>query len=245
MLARDSKDKPSGETGVGEARMAATAIPLPSPGPRERLLQVGVQALSDVELLAVFLGTGMAGRPVLALAHDLLAATGGLRLLLEQNPAALAALPGLGPARAARLGVITEIGRRCLEQSILREDVLANPAQTRRFLTARLRHLRYEVFACLFLDNQHRLIACRELFRGTLDGASVYPREVVAECLGHNAAAVILAHNHPSGVTEPSLADRQITRRLVDALALIDVRVLDHLVIGEGEAVSFAERGLL
>ncbi len=245
MLARKPGSKSSGEAGVGETQLTDPVASPPPTGPRKQLLPMSVQALSDAELLAVFLGAGTAGRPVLALAQDLLAAAGGLRLLLEQNARSLAARPGLGPTRAARLGVVMEISRRCLEQSIIREDVLANPAQTRRFLTARLRHLRHEVFACLFLDNQHRLIAFRELFRGTLDGASVYPREVVAECLGHNAAAVILAHNHPSGVTEPSLADRQITRRLTDALALIDVRVLDHLVIGEGEAVSFAERGLL
>lgn len=128
---------------------------------------------------------------------------------------------------------------------IIRRPTLANPAVTRRYLASRLRHLRYEVFACLFLDSQHRPIAFAELFRGTIDGASVYPREVLAECLRHNAAAVILAHNHPSGVAEPSLADRQITRRLVDSLALVDIRVLDHIVVGDGEAVSFAERGLL
>lgn len=214
-------------------------------GPRERLLATGPQSLTDAELLAVFLGTGTVGRPVHDLARDLLGATGTLRCLLERNPRQLSALPGLGPARAARLAAATEMARRCLEQTIMRTEVMGNPAQTRQFLTARLRHLRYEVFACLFLDTQHRLIAFRELFRGTIDGASVYPREVVAESLHHNAAAVILAHNHPSGVAEPSLADRQITRRLVDALALVDIRVLDHLVIGEGQAISFAERGLL
>lgn len=214
-------------------------------GPRERLLHHGSRGLSDADLLAVFLGTGTVGRPVHDLARDLLGLTGSLRGLLDRDPRQLAALPGLGPARAARLAAAAEMARRGLEQSMMRADVLGNPAQTRSFLTARLRHLRYEVFACLFLDSQHRLIAFRELFRGTIDGASVYPREVVAECLQHNAAAVILAHNHPSGVAEPSTADRQITRRLVDALALLDIRVLDHFVIGEGNAVSFAERGLL
>lgn len=215
------------------------------PGPRERLLAGGAPALTDADLLAVMLGTGLAGRPAPDLARELLATCGGLRPLLERDATALAALPGVGPARAARFVAAMEMSRRSLEQSLVRGDALANPAQTRRFLTARLRHLRHEVFACLFLDSQHRVIAFRELFRGTIDGASVYPREVVTECLGHNAAAVILAHNHPSGVAEPSLADRQITRRLVDALALVDVRVLDHVVVGDGEAVSFAERGLL
>jgi DNA repair protein RadC len=220
-------------------------MPASATGPRERLLRQGPTALSDAELLAAFLGTGVAGRPATLLAADLLAGTGGLRGLLDRDPRRLAELRGIGPARAARLVAALELGRRQLEQSLVREHVMSNPAATRRFLTARLRHLPHEVFACLFLDSQHRVIAFRELFRGTIDGASVYPREVVSEALAHNAAALILAHNHPSGVAEPSLADRQITRRLVDALALLDIRVLDHLVIGEGAAVSFAERGLL
>lgn len=235
---------------------AALAVPVPAgrkvstvksplPGPREQLLDAGPEALSDAELVAVFLGTGTAGRSAVLLAQDLLSTTGGLRALLERDARSLATLHGVGPARAARFAAALEIGRRYLQQAVARGDALANPAQTRRFVTARLRHLRHEVFACLFLDSQHRLIAFRELFRGTIDGASVYPREVVAECLAHNAAAVIFAHNHPSGVAEPSLADRQITRRLIDALALVDVRVLDHLVVGDGEPVSFAERGLL
>ncbi len=214
-------------------------------GPRERLLASGPRGLSDAELLAVLLGTGIAGKPVMQLASDLVETAGGLRLLMERAPAELARMSGMGPARAARCMAALEIARRCLEQNLARGDALANPAQTRRFLTARLRHLHYEVFCCLFLDSQHRVIAFRELFRGTIDGASVYPREVLAECMTHNAAAVIFAHNHPSGVAEPSHADRQITRRLCDALALIDVRVLDHVVVGEGEPVSFAERGLL
>lgn len=225
--------------------MTGAVVMASGDGPREKLLVEGPQTLSDADLLAVFLGTGTVGRPVHDLARDLLGVTGSLRGLLERSPRQLAALPGLGPARAARLVAAMEMARRCLAQSISRQDVMTNPAQTRQYLTARLRHLRYEVFACLFLDSQHRLIVFRELFRGTIDGASVYPREVVAECLLHNAAAVILAHNHPSGVAEPSVADRQITRRLVDALSLVDIRVLDHVVVGEGTAVSFAERGLL
>lgn len=219
--------------------------PAVADGPRERLLARGAPSLTDAELLAVFLGTGVAGRPAVDLARDLLAEAGGLRVLLDRETRQLARLRGVGPARAARFHAALEISRRYLEQSLARQDVMTNPAATRRFLTARLRHLRHEVFACLFLDSQHRVIAFRELFRGTIDGASVYPREVVAEALAHNAAALILAHNHPSGVAEPSLADRQITRRLVEALALMDIRVLDHVVIGDGEAVSFAERGLL
>lgn len=216
----------------------------PRPAPRETLLCQGARALTDEELLATLLGTGMAGVPVLTLARDLLA-PGGLRGLLDREPGALAELRGIGPARAARLLAALDLGRRHLEQSLAPGEPLPNPAATRRYLSGRLRHLRYEVFACLFLDSQHRVLDFAELFRGTIDGASVYPREVVAESLARNAAAVILAHNHPSGVAEPSLADRQITRRLCDALALVDIRVLDHVVVGDGEAVSFAERGLL
>jgi len=138
---------------------------------------------------------------------------------------------------------VLELARRHMQAQLQREDVLENPGMTRRYLSSRLRHYRHEVFACLFLDNRHRVIAFEELFRGTIDGASVHPREVVRQALQHNAAAVILAHNHPSGVAEPSRADIQLTRRLVDALALVDIRVLDHLVIGDAESVSLAERG--
>ena len=138
-----------------------------------------------------------------------------------------------------------EMARRHLQEQLQREDSLENPEATRRFLSSRLRHLPHEVFACLFLDNRHRVIVFEELFRGTIDGASVHPREVVRRALQHNAAAVILSHNHPSGVAEPSRADIQLTRRLTAALALIDVRVLDHIVIGDGDGVSFAERGLI
>lgn len=238
-------DRPGG-SGYCTNRARTWSLADPSAtGPRERLLASGPRSLSDDDLLAVFLGTGTAGRPVAQLARELIEIAGGLRALVEREPAALAGLPGVGPARAARFAAALEMARRCLEQNLVRTDALANPAQTRRFLTARLRHLRYEVFCCLFLDSQHRVIAFRELFRGTIDGASVYPREVLAECMAHNAAAVIFAHNHPSGIAEPSAADRQITRRLSEALALVDVRVLDHVVVGEGEPVSFAERGLL
>lgn len=211
--------------------------------PRRQHRPADIQTLSDIDLLALFLGKGSAGHSATELAQALLGAAGGLRQLLDVG--ASTSLPSISPTHIARLRVAVEMGRRLLAQPMLRTDVFANPGQTRQFLTARLRHLRYEVFACLFLDSQHRLIAFRELFRGTIDGASVYPREVVTECLSHNAAAVIFAHNHPSGHSEPSAADRQITQRLTKALALVDIRVLDHLVIGEGAAISFAERGLL
>jgi DNA repair protein RadC len=213
--------------------------------PREKLLERGPGVLSDAELLAIFLRTGVAGSTAVDLARDLLADFGGLRPLLEAGRQQFCARHGLGEASFAQLQAVLEMGRRHLQAELQRLDCLENPATTRRFLASRLRHLTYEVFACLFLDNRHRVIAFEELFRGTIDGASVHPREVLRRVLQHNAAAVILAHNHPSGVCEPSRADIQLTRRLVDALALIDVRVLDHFIIGDGKGVSLAERGLI
>ncbi len=213
--------------------------------PREKLLQHGAHALSDAELLAIFLRTGVAGRNVVDLARGLLAGFGGLRPLLEAERGPFCARHGLGEASYALLQAALELGRRHLQAELARRDCLDCPATTRRFLASRLRHLPHEVFACLLLDNRHRVIAFEELFRGTIDGASVHPREVVRLVIRFNAAAVILAHNHPSGVAEPSRADIQLTRRLTDALALVDVRVLDHVVIGEGDGVSLAERGLL
>lgn len=213
--------------------------------PREKLLARGADALSDAELLALFIRTGLKGRTALDLARDWLGAFGSLRHFLDATPGELTALPGLGPAKLAELHAALELGRRHLATTLERQDVMSSPEATRQFLSARLRGLRHEVFAILFLDNQHRLIAFEELFRGTLDACSVHPRQVVERALHLNAAAVILSHNHPSGVAEPSGADRHITDRLRDALDLIDVRVLDHLVVGEGRPVSFAERGWL
>ena len=213
--------------------------------PREKLLRHGPAMLSDAELLAVFLGTGLRGKTAVDLARELLSSFGGLRPLLDAERAVFCSHAGLGEAKFARLQAIMEMARRHLQEQLCREDTLENADTTRRFLTSRLRHLPHEVFACLFLDNRHRLIAFEELFRGTIDGASVHPREVVRRVLHFNAAAVILSHNHPSGVAEPSRADVRLTRRLVDALALVDVRVLDHVIIGEGRGVSFAERGLI
>jgi DNA repair protein RadC len=212
--------------------------------PREKLLARGAAALSDAELLAIFLRTGVAGRTAVDLARDLLSRFGGLRPLLQADLDAFCSARGLGQAKYTQLQAVLEMGRRHLSETLARGDALSNPDDTRRYLAARLRDYPFEVFACLFLDNRHRVIACEELFRGTIDGASVHPREVVRRALGHNAAAVILAHNHPSGIAEPSRADEAITRRLRDALALVDIRVLDHVVVGD-ELVSFAERGLL
>lgn len=213
--------------------------------PREKLLARGAAALSDAELLAIFLRTGIPGRSAVDLARDLLTRYGGLRHLLEADLTSFCEGPGLGMAKYVQLQAVMEMARRYLEETLQRGDALQSVADTRRYLTAKLRHEPHEVFGCLFLDNRHRVIHFETLFQGTIDGASVHPRHVVKRALHHNAAAVILAHNHPSGVAEPSRADEQITLRLKEALALIDVRVLDHFIVGDGESVSFAERGLL
>lgn len=210
--------------------------------PREKLLARGAAMLSDAELLALFIGSGTRGRSAVDVGRDLLAA-GGLKSLLEAEASALARRRGVGPAAAARLHAALELGRRYLACELRRPDALTHPAACADYLRARLAAFPFEVFFCLFLDNRHRVIASEELFRGSIDGASVHPREVVRRCLVHNAAAVIFAHNHPSGVAEPSQADREITRHLRQALELIEVRVLDHFVVGSGAPVSLAERG--
>jgi len=212
--------------------------------PREKLLERGADALSDAELLAIFLRTGTPGRSAVDLARELIDAFGGLRPLLAAERATFSARPGLGTAKFAQLQAVLEMGRRHLHEALVRGEALTSSETTRAYLRAQLGHRDHEVFACLFLDNRHRVIAFDELFRGTIDGASVYPREVVKAALRHNAAAVILAHNHPSGVAEPSAADTRLTERLRDALALVDIRLLDHIVVGEGEPISLAERGL-
>ena len=211
--------------------------------PRERLLSHGAQVLSDAELVAIFLRTGTRGKTAVDLARELLERFGGLRGLLTAPQDQVGATRGLGPAKFALLQAALEIGRRHLAETLRRGDALTSPETTRAYLHARLRDLPHEVFAALYLDNRHRVIAFEELFRGTIDGASVHPREVVKRALAQNAAALILAHNHPSGVAEPSAADRALTERLRAALALVEVRVLDHLVVGDGETASFAERG--
>ena len=213
--------------------------------PRERLIHRGPQSLSDAELLAIFLRTGRRGQSAVALARELLAAFSGLRGLLEADRQSFAARPGLGDAKYAQLQAALEIARRHLGEQLQRGPTLSSPAQTRTYLSALLRDHPSEVFGGLFLDNRHRVIGYEELFRGTIDGASVYPREVVRRALAHNAAAVIVAHNHPSGVAEPSAADEALTHRLREALGLVDVRLLDHFVVGDGEPVSLAERGVL
>ena len=212
--------------------------------PRERLLKQGADALSDAELLAIFLRTGVAGRSAVDLARDLLGHFGGVRALLNAPRGAFNHARGLGDAKFAQLQAVLALARRHFAEELAQGAVLDSPEATRRFLSAELRDAGQEVFAVLFLDNRHRVLAFERLFFGSINQASVHPREVVKAVLRHNAAAVILAHNHPSGVAEPSGADEAITQRLKTALELIDVRLLDHFVIGD-RAVSMAERGLI
>ncbi|MGA2344090.1 MAG: DNA repair protein RadC [Steroidobacteraceae bacterium] len=213
--------------------------------PREKLLDKGAAALSDAEILAILLRSGTPGRSALDLARDALTAFGSLRQLIAADRARFCAAAGLGLARYAELQAAAEISRRQLSQSLRAGPLLASPKATRDFLSARLRDLEHEVFCCIYLDKRHRLIQFEELFRGTIDGASVHPREIVKLALQKNAAAVIVAHNHPSGVAEPSQADELITQRVKEALALVDIRLLDHIIVGEGVSVSLAERGLM
>jgi DNA repair protein RadC len=213
--------------------------------PREKLLQRGSAALTDAELLAIFLRTGVQGKSAVDLARDLLADFGSLKALLDADQQRFCQAHGLGDAKYAQLQAVLEMAKRHFKEVLQRGNALSSPDITRAYLSAQLRGYSYEVFACLFLDNQHRVIQLDELFRGTIDGASVYPREVVKKALHHNAAAVIFAHNHPSGIAEPSSADKHITEKLKQVLALFDIRVLDHFIIGDGQPYSFAEHGLL
>ncbi|MFT0179378.1 RadC family protein [Pseudomonas benzopyrenica] len=213
--------------------------------PREKLLEQGAQALTDAELLAIFLRTGVTGKSAVDLARQLLGEFGSLRALLEADLTAFSTHLGLGPAKYSQLQAVLEMGRRHLAEGLKRDSALESRQQVRDYLKARLRHEPHEVFGCLFLDTRHRVLAFEALFHGTIDGASVYPRQVVKRALAHNAAAVILTHNHPSGIAEPSQADRLLTTRLKDALTLVDVRVLDHFIVGDGEPVSMEEQGFV
>ncbi|MGL5360114.1 MAG: RadC family protein [Shewanella sp.] len=212
-------------------------------GPRDKLLQQGAAHLSDAELLAVLLRNGLAGRNAVELARALIQEFGGLRSLLSAPKNQVCRLPGVGPVKYAQLQAAAELARRVAQENLYRGQVLTNPDLTRDYLMRQLADRSYEVFAILLLDSQHRVIQFVELFRGTIDSASVYPREVVSLVLEKKAAAVIVCHNHPSGIAEPSQADRRITERLKNALATIDVSLLDHMVVGDREIVSFAERG--
>ena len=213
--------------------------------PREKLLQRGGQALTDAELLAIFLRTGLPGKSAVDLARELLGAFGGLAAICQADMDGFCAAPGLGRAKYAQLQAVLEMARRVLAEDIQRGDALTSPAQVTDYLRLLLKHKSHEVFGAVFLDAQNRVIAWEELFRGTLTQTSVYPREIVKGALGCNAAGVIFAHNHPSGVAEPSRADEMLTRQLKEALALVDVRVLDHFIVAGSRVLSFAERGLL
>jgi DNA repair protein RadC len=208
---------------------------------RLRLKAFGACQLTDAEILAVLIGSGIKSRDALDLATSLLSTSGGLHRLGENSTAIR--VRGLGEARIARLEAALELGRRCIEGPLDRRRVFSNPGDAARLIRARLANLGHEVFSCLFLDTRHRMIAYEPLFRGTIDGAAVYPREIVKQALGCDAAAVILGHNHPSGDCEPSDADRNITAKIAKALALVDIRLLDHLVVSREGHVSLAERG--
>jgi len=212
--------------------------------PREKLLLNGASSLSDAELLAIFLRTGIKGISAVGLAHQMLTNFGSLRALLTASKKEFCAHKGLGNAKFAQLQAVLEMASRHLSEGMKRDDCLTNPGQTIAYLQSQLRDRQQEVFVCVMLDNRNRVIVYREMFYGTIDGASVYPREVVKQALADNAASVILAHNHPSGISEPSQADIQITDRLKKALALVDIRVLDHVIIGDN-VTCLSERGLI
>jgi len=213
--------------------------------PRRVLGEHAAAELSEAELLAVLFQRGPNWNRALELSRFFLDEFGGLRALLGAGHDDLRRVNGIGPARLAILRALPELAKRYYESSLVVGQALKSPADTEDYLRARLRDLPHELFCCLFLDNRHRVLHFAELFRGTIDGTSVYPREVVKEALARNAAAVILAHNHPSGVAEPSQADERITRRLKAALGLVDIRLLDHLIVGDGVSTSLASRGLV
>lgn len=213
--------------------------------PRIKLLSADAATLSDDELLAILFQRGPNARSALRLSRRLLHRFGGLRPLLLASNEQLSSIDGISGTRRNILNALPELARRYFEAILVVGEAIRSPADTEAFLRARLRDLPHELFCCLFLDNRHRVLQFVEMFRGTIDGTSVYPREVVKEALSVNAAAVILAHNHPSGVAEPSQADEQITRRLKAALDLVDIRLLDHLIVGDGRSTSLASRGLI
>ena len=213
--------------------------------PREKLLKNGVASLSDAELLALFLRTGIAGKSAVDLARELLIRFDSLTGLFAADQSAFCQLPGMGPAKFAQLQAVVEMARRALREELKKGDAMSSPKSVRDYLRLSLEGRKHEIFVGIFLDAQNRTIATEELFSGTLTQTSVYPREVVKRALHHNAAAMIFAHNHPSGVAEPSQADEILTQSLKQALALVDVKVLDHFIIGGGNAMSFAERGLI
>lgn len=213
--------------------------------PREKLIFKGADSLSDAELLAIFFRTGVSGKTAVDLAREVLTTFGGFRHLIDIDLDTFCETKGLGLAKYSQLQAAVELGKRYLGEKLEKKDILNSPHDTEKFLLAQLRQYKHEIFACLFLDTQHQIISFDKMFEGTIDSAHVYPREVVKRALSRNAAAVIFAHNHPSGTTEPSLADKNITRQLQKALKLFDIRVLDHFVIGDNVALSFANEGLI
>ena len=213
--------------------------------PREKLLARGAAALSDAELLALLLRSGLPGKNALQMGQELVDTFGGVAGLLHTGPNALKTIKGLGPAKQAELVAVLELARRALAEELKEKTLFDTPQAVRDYLQLQLGSRTHEIFAVLFLDSQHRLIVLEELFRGTLTQTSVYPREVVVRALALNAASVVLAHNHPSGAAKPSRADEALTQTLKAALALVDVRVLDHVIVAQGDALSMAEKGLL
>ena len=213
--------------------------------PRERLLKLGPAALSEAELLAIFLRTGIAGKSAVELGRDLLDRFGSLHHLFGASLEAVAAVRGLGPAKYVQLQAVVEMARRALAEEMRGRDVMSSPQAVREYLRLSLGARPHEVFVAIFLDAQNCLLGCEELFRGTLTQTSVYPREVVKTALRYNAAGVIFAHNHPSGVAEPSRADELLTQTLKQALSLVEIKTLDHFIVAGSKTISFAERGLL
>lgn len=224
--------------------MAITEWPLDE-RPRERLLKQGAKSLSDAELLAIFLRVGVTGKSAVDLARELLTTFGNIAGLFAASERDLCKLHGMGPAKYVQLQAVMEMGRRALAETVMLTDALNSPQAVRDYLRLTLSRLPHEVFVAVYLTAQNRVIAVEELFRGSLTQTSVYPRELVKRALAHNAGSLILAHNHPSGETTPSAADRALTRTLADALALIDVKVLDHFIVAPGASLSFAEEGLM
>ncbi len=213
--------------------------------PREKLLHQGVGALSDAELLAIFLRTGVPGKSAVDISRELIKRFGDLRGVLNANQSQICRTQGLGPVKFSYMQAALELGRRFLGQKIQRQDVMTNPESVNDFLSFHLRDRGQEIFAVLFLDNRHQVIKYKEMFQGTLGSASVHPREIIKQVLHYNAAAIIIAHNHPSGVAEPSQSDADITVKIQKALQLIDVRLLDHIIVGDGEFVSLSNRGII
>ena len=224
--------------------MSITQWP-PMERPREKLLHKGAHTLSDAELLAIFIRTGIKGKSAIDIAREQLLVFGSLRAILTLEPRDLCDIPGIGNAASALLLATSELSKRCAAEKLERSGCINNPQDVAEYLMYQLRDQQQEVFVAIFLDNRHQVIRYQELFYGTINGASVYPREVVKKALAFNAAAIIVAHNHPSGVAEPSQSDEAITHKLREALQLVDIKLLDHIVIGDGEYVSLSDRGLM